>query len=131
MPLSIYGYEQGVERYVTVLELEKEALAQKLEVMERGAIKVTERVDGVEKEVATGMEKAKEEVKKDVKTEMLQREERSCNIVIYGLEETTEDKADKWREGKTEATKRVFISHDLTWQQREEVKKVKAALQTE
>ena len=48
------------------------------------------------------MENVKEEVKKDVKTEMLQREERSCNIVIYGLEETTEDEADKWREGKTD-----------------------------
>ena len=85
-----------------MLKLEKAALAQKLEVMERGAVKVMERVDGVEKEVATGMEKAKEEVKKDVKTEMLQREEQSCNIVIYGLEETMEDEADKWREGKTD-----------------------------
>ena len=56
---------------------------------------MTEKVDGVEKEVATGGGQ-------DVKTEMLQREERSCNIVIYGLEETTEDKADKWREGKTD-----------------------------
>ena len=29
MPLSIYGYEQGVERYVTVLELEKNICAWK------------------------------------------------------------------------------------------------------
>ena len=69
-----------------VLELEEEALAQKVERMEKGAEKVTERVDGVEKEVATGMEKAKAEVKQDMRTE-LNREENSSNIVIYGLEE--------------------------------------------
>ena len=46
---------------VMVLEQEKEVLALKMERIERGAEKVTERVKGVEKEVATGMEKAKEE----------------------------------------------------------------------
>ena len=83
---------------VMVLELEKEALAQKVEKMEKGAEKVTERVDVVAKEVATGMEKAKQEVKDDVKSEMAEREERSSNIVIYGLEETKEDDVAKWRE---------------------------------
>ena len=52
---------------IVVLELEKETLAQKLEKIEKKAEKVSDRMVGVEKEVATGMEKAKEEVKKVVK----------------------------------------------------------------
>ena len=80
-----------------VLKLEKETLAQKLEKIEMSTEKVNERVVGVEKEVATGMEKAKEEVKKDVKSEMTQREERGSNIVIYGLDETVEEDAALWR----------------------------------
>ena len=89
---------KAMEDRVMVLELEKEALAQKVERMEKGAEKVTERVNGVEKEVATGMQKAKEEVKQDVRTEMTQPEEISGNIVIYGLEETKEADSVKWRE---------------------------------
>ena len=80
-----------------VLKLEKETLAQKLEKMEMSTEKVNERVVGVEKEVATGMEKAKEEVKKDVRTEMTQREERGSNVVVYGLDETVEEDAALWR----------------------------------
>ena len=95
------GGLKAMEDRVMVLELEKQALAQKVERMEKGAEKVTERVDGVEKEVATGMIKAKEEVKQDVRTEMLQRDENSSNIVIYGLKESKEVNSVKWREGET------------------------------
>ena len=89
---------------MVVLELEKEALAQKLEKMEMKAEKVTERVVGVEKEVSTGMEKAMEEVKKDVKTELVAREERGCNVVVYGLDETNEEDVAQW---KTKEQKKV------------------------
>ena len=89
-----------MEDRVMVLEQEKEVLAQKVERMERGAEKVTERVEGVEKEMATGMEKAKEEVKLDVRTELAEREVNGNNICIYGLEETKEQDAKKWREGE-------------------------------
>ena len=88
---------KGVKDKVLVLELEKEALAQKLEKIEMSSAKVNERVVGVEKEVATGMEKAKEEVKKDVRTEMTQREERGSNVVVYGLDETQDDDAAQWK----------------------------------
>ena len=40
------------------------------------------------------MEKAKEEVKKDVKTELSMRDQKSSNIVIYGMEETKEEDVD-------------------------------------
>ena len=72
---------------VNVLELEKETLAQKVENMELKTDKVKEGLEGVEKEVVSGMEKAKEEVKQDMGREMKEREERSQNIVLYGLEE--------------------------------------------
>ena len=68
---------------IVVLEMEKQMLAQKLEKIEMKADKVNDRVVGVEKEVATGMEKAKEEVKKDVETEILQREENGRNVCVW------------------------------------------------
>ena len=172
---------------VMVLEQEKEVLAQKLEKIEKGTERVEERVDGVAKEVATGMEKAKEEVRNDVKTEMALRGERGSNIAIYGLCETREEDTEKWKDGETkkvmevaeqmgvpvsgevlilhragrpreegakprplivrvaddetrakmfqnarllsrnESTKRVFISQDLTPQQREDDRKAETA----
>ena len=95
------GDLKTMEDRIMVLEQEKEVLAQKLEKLEKGAEKVTERVEGVEKEVVTGMERAKEEVKNDVKTEMSLREENSSNICIYGLDESKEEDAEKWRECET------------------------------
>jgi hypothetical protein len=82
---------------IVVLELEKETLAQKLEKIEMKADKMNDRVGGVEKEVATGMEKAKEEVKKDVRSEMTEREANASNVVLYGLEETKEADPAQWR----------------------------------
>lgn len=66
-------------------------MAQKLVRMEMRAEKVNDRVVGVEKEIATGMEKAKEEVKQDVKAEMALEEEKVSNLVLFGKEETKEE----------------------------------------
>ena len=93
---------------ITVLELEKESLAEKVERIEMKAERATERVVGVEKEVASGMEKAKEEVKIDVQTEMVHREEQSNNFVIYGLDETKEDDAAKWKEEEERKVKELM-----------------------
>ena len=82
---------------IVVLEMEKVILAQKLEKIETSTEKVSDRVVGVEKEVASGMEKAKEEVKKVVQSEMADQEERGCNVVVYGLEETKEDDTAQWK----------------------------------
>ena len=62
--------------------------------MEKGAKKITE------KEMATGMEKAKKEVKLNVRTELAEREANGNNICIYGLEEMQEQDPEKWREGE-------------------------------
>ena len=179
------GEIKKLNERVNVLELEKESLAQKVENMEMKTDKVKEGLEGVEKEVVSGMEKAKEEVKQDMGREMKEREERSQNIVLYGLEEptaqTTEERkkeekrrveevvreigveangeievkfrAGKKMEGETgtrprplivhvsdeetrerifkgarnlsrvPAMKKVFVSPDLTWTQREEARK--------
>lgn len=154
--------------------------------------KVKEGLEGVEKEVVNGMVKAKEEVKKDIQTERDQREERSVNVVIYGIDESKEQAPEKrkeddgkkvkevaenigveirgevevkFRAGKrseeatakprpmivrvtddetremllknasrlmrTDNMKRVFISPDLTWEQREEARKVEKKLREE
>ena len=102
---EVKGELKAMENRVMILEQEKEVVAKHIERMKKGAEKVTERVEGVAKEVASGMEKASEEVKKEVKSEMTHREENSSNICIYGLEETKEEDAVKWKE---EETKKVM-----------------------
>ena len=73
-----------MEGRVENLETEKKELALKVEVLEKrvgeckGEIKVVE----------TGLTKAKEEVKEEMKEELKEREERSENIVVYGLVES-------------------------------------------
>ena len=175
---------------VTVLELEKEALAQKCENMEMRTVKVKEGLEGVEREVVLGMEKAKEEVKKDIRSEAKEMEERSSNIVVYGIPEATATEAEerkeydrkkvdevaekigvalvgavevKFRAGRriegakprpmivkvesdetrerlfanarrlarADGMKDVFISADLSWEQREEARKTEKALREE
>ena len=98
---ELKGELKATENRVMILEQEKEVLAQKIERMEKGTEKVTERVEGVAKEVASGMERAKEEFKKEVKSELTLREENSSNICIYGMEETKEEDAEKWKEVET------------------------------
>ena len=93
---------------IVVLELEKEALAQKVEKIEMKTDKVNDRMVGVEQEVATGMEKAKEEVKNDVKSEMAQREERGDRVVVYGLKETKEANLELWTAKEKEKVEEVF-----------------------
>ena len=66
-PKDVKGDLKSMKDRVMVLEQEKEVLAQKLERIEKGAERAAERVDGVAKEVASGMEKAKEEMRNDVK----------------------------------------------------------------
>ena len=178
-----------LSKRVTSLEKEKEKVTKRVVNVEEKAEKVKESIQDVEKEVASGMKTAKEEVKKEVKIEMKAQEERSANIVIYGIEEskkesveerTAEDRIKvgemarhvevevsgvvdvKYRAGKkseeagakprpmivrvsddetrerllanarklmrVEGWQRVFISPDMTWEQREEGRKIEKEL---
>ena len=98
---SMKDLESEIEKLkerVTVLEKEKETLTQRIENTEMKTTKVSQSLEGVEKEVVSGMEKAKEEVKKDVSKEMKEREERSQNVVLYGVVEATSESADERKE---------------------------------
>ena len=146
---------------------------------------------GVEREVENGMKTAKEQVKKDVRNELKEQEERGMNVVVYGMSETVEEgtqkrneeekkKIDemarhvgvelgdvevKYRAGKkneepnakprpliikikddearerlfanarrlsrVDGWKMVFVSPDMTWEQREEGKKIEKKMRDE
>ena len=152
---------------------------------------MSDRVVGMEKEIETGMEKAKKEVREEMSTELKAREERSENIVVYGIAESQREEAEerkeedrKWvlemaeaigvgitgeiqvkfhagkktegeekprpmvvriadddtrqrilenarRLARKEEWKRVFVSPDLTWQQREAARQEEKQLREE
>ena len=108
---SVKDLEKEVEKpreRVDVLELEKETLAQKVENMELKTTKVKEGLEGVEKEVISGMKKAKEEVKNDVSKEMKEREERSQNVVMYGIEESEKESPEERKKDDENKVKEVM-----------------------
>ena len=176
-------FEQSLE----ILQLENKVLAEKVEKLEGRTEKATEGIVRMETEIERGMEKAKEEMN----AEMKEREERSENVVLYGVPESeTEDVGKmkeedekkvkemaeaigvevkgsierKFRAGKKDGTRgkgrpmvvriedeetrtkilenakklkrndawrTVFVSHELTFKQREEAKKEESRLKEE
>ena len=175
---------ERLEQRIVAMEKERDQVTRRVSEVEVRTEKVKTDLEGMEKEVTNGMEKAKEEVKKEVRTEMKDQEERSENVVIYGLAESGDNtergkeaeekkvkdmakevgvdlsqgefevrfRAGKKREeegakprplivkissgekrerirrnarllSRSEEWKSVFISEDLTWQQREEARK--------
>ena len=185
-----------MEARLKAAELERKLLAERVEKMENRSEQVKDRIVGMEKEIETGMEKAKEEVKNEMATEMKDREERESNVVVYGIQESKAQEAKdrkeedgrrirkmaevigveirgeievKFRAGKRreaegeeeesrprpmvvriedeetrqrllqnarklareEEWRKVFVSPDLTWQQREEARKEEKRLREE
>ena len=170
---------------------ERKALEAKVERMESRSDQVKDKVVGMEKEIEAGMERTKKEVRDEMETERKEREERSENVVVYGMKESEEEEAEKrkdddknkfmemareigvgveaeevevkFRAGKKredgkarpmivkvkddetkqkllanarrlarkEEWKAVFVSPDLTWQQREEGRKEEKRLRDE
>ena len=74
-------------------ELELQRLRAEVERMKNGADLVKEQIVVMEKEIETGMEQARKEVKEEMTTEMRAREEKADNIVIYGAKESEADSA--------------------------------------
>ena len=103
-----------MEGRLKTAELERKILAAKVESYETKSNQVTNKIVGMEKEIESGMEKAKKEVKDEVAEELKEREERSENVVIYGLVEADEDEAERRKEhdkGKMEAlAKEIGVS---------------------
>ena len=76
--------QKEMEGKLKAVEKENESLKARVEALEK-------KMDGYEgglKKVETGLEKAKEEVKEEVRLDIIEKEERSSNIVIYGLKKS-------------------------------------------
>ena len=181
---------KDMEEELKKAELERKALAAKVERTESKSEQVNDKVSGMEKEMEAGMEKAKKEFKDEMETERKEREERRENVVVYGLTESEEEEPEmrkeedkkkmlelaeeigvevngevdvKFRAGKKredgkprpmivkvedeetrqkifanarrlarkEEWKRVFVSPDLTWKQREEAREEERKMRIE
>ena len=81
--------QKDLEARVKTLESEKEELVRRVEALERK----TSQNEGGLKKVETGLERAKEDVKEEVRLDMIEKEERRNNMVIYGLEESEKEEA--------------------------------------
>ena len=74
-------------------ELVVQQLRAEVERMKNGTEQVKEQIVVIKKEIETGMEQAKKEVKEEMTTEMRAKEEKAANIVIYGAKESSKDNA--------------------------------------
>ena len=101
-----------LEERIEEMEGEKEAVVKRVGRVEKKAEKAKEDLEGVEREIKSGMGKAMAEAKKEVITELKQEEIRSARIAIYGLKESEkEDEGAEWKEeekGKVEEMARVM-----------------------
>ena len=77
-----------VEAQLKTTEAEKNALSARVDNMEGKTEQVRERVVGMEKEIETGMEQAKKEVKEEITTEQARVERNASNIAVYGIKES-------------------------------------------
>ena len=102
-----------MEMQLRTAELERKIMAEKIENMENKNRQVKENVRNLEGEVTSGMEKAKEEVKVELRGEMREREEKRNNIVIYGLKESTESDGKKRKEADEEKVKTMATEIDV------------------
>ena len=182
---------ERLEKRLEAIEKDRDQVSRQVNEVAEKTEKVTADLKGMEKEVSNGMERAKEEAKKEMKTEMREQEERSENVVVYGLKEAAEgenskevdgtkfremakevgveleegemevrfragkkkdeegakprplivkirneEKRDRLRKNarllaRSDIWRTVFISEDLTWQQREEARKQERELREE
>ena len=83
----------AAEARANTAELELQQVKAELERMKNGTDQVKEQIVVMEKEIETGMEQAKKEFKEELTVEMRTREEKACNIVIYGAKESEKESA--------------------------------------
>ena len=76
------------EARANAAELELQQVKAEVEKMKNGTDQVKEQIVVMEREIETGMEKAKNEFKEEMTTEMRAKEEKASNIVIYGAKES-------------------------------------------
>ena len=111
-------FEQRLEKS----ELENEALKEKIEKMEAQTDQVKTKVGDMEKEIVTGMETAKKEVKEEMTREMKEIEEKANNLVVYGLKESEKEDAKDRKEEDDNKVKEMVEEIGVEAKGRVEVK---------
>ena len=99
--------QKDMEGRMKAVERENETLRARVEVLEK---KMTGYEGGLKK-VETGLEKAKEDVKEEVRLDFIEKEERSNNMVIYGLKES--EKTDSKERVKEDEEKVLQIMESM------------------
>ena len=105
---------KDVEKQMSVIEarlekseLENKALKEKIEKMEAQTDQVKVKVGNMEKEIETGMETAKKEVKEEMSMERKEMEEKANNLVVYGLKESEKEDANDRKEEDSEKVRKM------------------------
>ena len=96
-----------LEERTQIAERERNTFAERCAKLEAMLDQVKDGVVKIEREVEIGMEKAKEEVIVGIDAEKKQRDARTNNIVIYGLEETKVKEPEKIKEAETKKVKKM------------------------
>ena len=104
---------QKLEQRLVTAELERKCLTEKINGIESQNERVTENVVRMETEVATGMEKAKEEVKGEMRDELKAREDIKDNIAIYGIEEPKGTDVEENRRQEVEKVKKMAAAIEV------------------
>ena len=102
-----------MEVQLRTAELERKLMAEKIVNLENKNRQVKENVMNLEGEVTSGMVKAKEEVKDEMRGEMREREEKKNNIVIYGLKESGETDGKKRKEEDEEMVRKMATEIEI------------------
>ena len=100
---------KDLEARIKILENENESLVKRVEALE----KKTSDNEGGLKKVETGLEKAKEEVKEEVRLDMVEKEERRNNMVIYGLEESEKEEAKERAKDDQKTVKKLLEALEM------------------
>lgn len=102
-----------LENKLKTSELERKCMAAKIENLESRNKQVKENVEKMEGEVASGMVKAKEEVKDEMRDETRKREENKDKIVIYGVEESKDVDGKKRKDEDEEKVKKMMAEIEV------------------
>ena len=104
---------QKLEHRLVTADLERKCLTEKINGIESQNKQVSENVMRMETEVATGMGKAKEEVKGEMRDELKAREDIKDNIAIYGIEEPKGTDIEENRKQEVEKVKKMAAAMEV------------------
>ena len=107
---DLKGHQKDTDAEMKLLHAQIRALTEQLAKLENKADQVTEGIVRVEKEVETGMEKAKQEVRNEVSGEMKEREERDANVIFYGVAEESEPDVETRREKEKKKVEEIVAA---------------------